>query len=210
MYMKLIPNSTLLIGIDDENSFFLIRRETNSCDDIKKFISRSFPHVDYSAIETNGILHMLMLYKKCGKTGKNGNGVDSSSYACDYTTIETDSNYSHQTQTIQLSTPYCAMQFQYYDTNKFLLAAKAIDIDLLQLNSSETGKIEVNLMQTISTSHLFGMIQFTVNAASILTYGSDGQILLWDKNSMRMVKSVFAHDKCSYGVKDAVLDSMQR
>lgn len=206
--MKSISNSTSLILIDEENSFFLIREETKTNDDIKKFINLNNNYVDYSAIETNGVLHMLMLCTRNDKMGSNG--VDASSCLCDYITIELDANHPHQIQTIQLTTSYCAMQFQYYDTSKNVLAAKQTDIDLLQLNSNESGKIEVNSLQTFTTSHLFGMIQFTVNAASILTYGNDGQILLWDKNSMRMVKSVFAHDKCSGGVKDAVIDSMQR
>lgn len=205
IHMKLIPNSSSFIVLDDENSFFLINRQTNTNKDIKKFIDLSYTCLDHSIIEINGTINMLMLYVKCGK-----NDIDASMCLCDYTTIETSSNHLHQMQTIQMSASYCAMQFQYYDTNKFVLASRMIDIDLLQLTSNENGKIELNLLQTIVTSHLFGMIQFTVNAASVLTYGSDGQILLWDKNSMRMVKSVYAHDKCCHGVKNAVLDSMQR
>lgn len=207
IYMKSIPNSSSLIVIDEENSMFLIRRETNTNDDIKKLINFCNEYTDYSVIEANGILYMLLLCTQNDKIEIDSNNcIDS----CDFIKIELNAIDSHQMQTIPFTTSYCAMQFQYNDTYKYILAAKHTDIDLLQLNCNESGKIDVNLLQTISTSHLFGTIQFTVNAASILTHGNDAQILLWDKHSMRMVKSVVAHDKCSGGVKDAILDSMQR
>lgn len=205
VFMKFIPNSTTFICIDEENGFFLVKRESNNDDDIKKFIILSRKYLDYSVVKTNGILYVLMLYTKTGLTS-----TESLNSCCDYVAIDADSNYAHQLQTIQLNCFYSAMQFQYYDSNKSVLGARMTNIDLLQCICGDNGKIDVNILQTISTIHLYGLIQFTVNASSVLTYGSDGQILLWDKNSMRMVKSVFAHDKCSRGVKDAVFDPLQR
>lgn len=205
VYMKLMPNSNFLIVIDEQRGFFLLKREFNNNDDVKKFTCLSCCYLNYSAVEANGMLYMLMMYMKNGI-----NGVESSNYFCDYFTIDKASNYSHQMQTIQLNKSYSTLQFQYYDTNKYALGANMTDIDIIHCSFSENGKIELNVHETISTAHVFGTIQFTVNAASVLTYGSDGQICLWDKNSMRMVKSVFAHDKCSRGVKDAILDPLQR
>lgn len=205
VFMKFMPNSTIFICIDEENGFFLVKRESNNDDDIKKFIVFSRNYLDYSVVKTNGNLYALMLYTKYGL-----NSIESTSSVCDFIAIDEDSNYAHQLQTIQLNNLYSTVQFQYYDSNKFVLGARLTSIDLFQLICSESGKIEVNIVQTIKTAHLFGLIKFTVNASSVLTYGIDGQILLWDKNTMRMVKSVFAHDKCSQGVKDAVFDPLQR
>lgn len=205
IYIKFIPNSMLLIVVDDQNGFFILKRESNTNDDIKKFICLNRSYLDYSSVKINGTLHELMLYTRNGQ-----NASELSKSHCDYITIEEDASYAHQMQTIQLNYLYSAMQFQYYDSNKCILAAKMTEIDLFAYTCSENGKIELNVQQTIATSHLYGTIQFTVNASSILTYGSDGRILLWDKNSMRMVKSVFAHDRCSNGVKNAVFDPLQR
>ncbi|XP_055325488.1 cilia- and flagella-associated protein 43 [Sitodiplosis mosellana] len=205
VFIKFMPNSTTFICIDEENGFFLVKRESNNDDDIKKFFILSRNYLDYSVVKSNGNLYALMLYIKCGLTS-----IESAISLCDLVAIDEHSNYAHQLQTIQLNHLYSAIQFQYYDSNKFVLGARMTCIDLLQCICGESGKIEVNIAQTITTDHLFGAIKFTVNASSILTYGCDGQILLWDKNSMRMVKSVFAHDKCSKGVKDAVFDPLQR
>lgn len=204
VYLKFVPNSMALIVVDEENAFFLIKRESNNNDDIKKFLNLHRSYIDYSAVKTNTSMHLLMLY------AKNGSKISVTPYSlCEYITIKEDENYSHQVQTIQLSNLYSAIQFQYYDSNKFVLGAKMMDIDLFQCVCFENGKIEFNVMQTINTIHCFSSIKFTVNASSVLTYG-DGQILLWDKNSMRMVKSILAHEKCSHGVKDAILDPLQR
>lgn len=214
--IKLIPNSNYLSAIDDQNYQFLIKWKRNSADygdddddndyGIKKIISLPMGYIDYSAIETNdGLLHILLLFVK--------NDPNISNCFSQYVQIQTPSNYCHQMQTVHLSNAtYNAMQFQYYDTQRFVLAAKLTDIHLLELIPCESGsKIDVNLMQTISTTHSFGCcIHFSMSAASFLTYGDDGQCHLWDKNSMRMVKSILAHDKCQRGVRDAVLDSMQR
>lgn len=205
VYLKFIPNSTLLIVVDDQNGFFLIKRESNNNNDIKKFMSLNQNYLDYSSVKINGTQHELMLYTKNGH-----NLTETSMSMCDYMTIEEDSNYSHQIQTIQLNHLYSTMQFQYYDSNKCVLGAKMTEIHLYTCNFNDNGKIELSVQQIIETSHSFGAIQFTVNASSILTHGNDGQILLWDKNSMRMVKAVFAHNKCARGVKDALFDPLQR
>lgn len=205
VFMKFIPNSTTFVCIDEENGFYLVKRESNNDDDIKKFFLLTQNYLDYSVVKSNGNIYVLLLYMKCGLTP-----IESTNSSCDFITIDEHSNYAHQLQTIQLKNLYSAMQFQYYDSNKFVLGARETRIDLLQCVCGENGKVDMNAVQTIITDHLFGAIKFTVNAASILTYGNDGQILLWDKNSMRMVKSVFAHGKCSRGVKNAVFDPLQR
>lgn len=205
VFMKFIPNSTIFICIDEENGFFLVKRESNNYDDIKKFFVLTQNYLDYSVVKTNGNIYILLLYTKCDLTP-----IESINSFCDFITIDEHSNYAHRLQTIQLNSLYSAMQFQYYDSNKFVLGTRETRIDLLQCVCGENSKIDMNTVQTITTDHLFGTTKFTVNAASILTYGNDGQILLWDKNSMRMVKSVFAHDKCSGGVKNAVFDPLQR
>lgn len=205
VYMKFMPNSAILIAIDKENGLFIVKRESNNHNDIKQFVSLKQNYLDYSIVKTNGTIHALML---CTKIGANTSETPGSH--CDYITMEEDLKCAHQVQTIQLSGLYTAMQFKYYDTNKFVLGARITHIDLFECVRSESGKIELNVQQIITTSHCFGSIKFRVNASSVLTYGSDGQILLWDKNSMRMVKSVLAHDKCSRGVKDAVFCPLQR
>lgn len=217
LHLKLIPNSMYLTAIDDHNYQFLIKRKQNSSDDddddedndydIKKIMSLLSGYIDYSAIETNdGSLHILLLFVK-----NDSNEINIPNCFSQYIQIQTASNYHHQMQTIFFNVPYNAMQFQYYDSQRFVLAAKLTDIHLLELIPCESGKIEVNLMQTIATTHSFGgCIQFSMSAASILTYGDDGQCHLWDKSSMRMVKSILAHNRCQRGVKDAVFDSMQR
>lgn len=206
VYMKFLPNSMSLVVIDDQSGFFLIKTDSKNNSDIKKFIRLNRKYLDYSSVKTNGTLHELLLYTKDGS-----NLTESSNSVCDYLTIEENLNYSHQMQTIQLNCFYSALQFQYYDSNKFVLGAKMTEIDLFLLNCGENGKIELSVQQTIATTHSFGTIQFTVNASSVLTYASDGQIILWDKNSMRVVKSVVAHGvKFSHGVKNAVFDPLQR
>lgn len=208
-YLKLIAMSTSLIAIDNEMCFFLIRRERNNDNDIKKFLNFNRIYCDYSIVEINDMIHVMMLHVKT--VHSEIITADSSLCLCDYSIIDTnDSNYSHQTQIIPLNSLYNALQFQYYDTFKLVLAAKQTVIDLIEVTRHENGKIEFNVLQTTSTIHQLAEIQLTVSAASVLTYGRDGQILLWDKTSMRMVKSVFAHDKCSGGVKDAVLESMMQ
>ncbi|XP_031619938.1 cilia- and flagella-associated protein 43 [Contarinia nasturtii] len=205
VFIKFIPNSTISIAIDNENGLFAIKRETNNNEDIKKFIVLERSYLDYSMVKINGNLYALMLHEKCG-IGSN----ESQSSIFDYLTIEETTQYSHQLQTIPMKNHYSAAQFQYYDVNKFILCARLTDIDIVQCICGENGKIEMNIQQTIPTTHLFGPIKFTVNASSILTFGCDGQIQLWDKNSMRLVKSVIAHDKFSKGVKDAIFDPLQR
>lgn len=202
--MQFLPNSTSLMAIDDEHYFFFVKRESNNNSDIKQLIAFSRTYSDYSAVETNGIFHLIALYSKEATSTMESISV------CDHISFENRSDFTHHMQSIQLNHLYSAMQFQYYDSNKFVLAARMTHIDLIQSNWCDNGKIEFIVSQTITTSHLFGSIAFTVNASSILTYGDDGQILLWDKNSMRMVKSVFAHDKCSRGVKFAIFDPLQR
>lgn len=206
--MKFMPNSSALIIIDMENDMFLIKRRSNNDDDIKKMIAleRQRHYADYSMIKTNGTINALMLYTKIDGI----HSVELSNSHCDYITIHEDTNYTHQIQTIQLTNLYSSIQFQYYDTNKRLLGARMTFIDLLQCVYGENGKIEINIQQTITTIHSFGLIKFTVMTSSILTYGNDGQILLWDKNLMRMVKAIFAHDKYTCGVKEAIFDSLQR
>lgn len=206
VFMKFIPNSTMSIAIDNDNGFFIIKRETRDIGDIKKIIILDRSYLDYSMVKIDGNLYALMLYEK---NGIGSQGHESKSIF-DYLTVEETSDYSHQLQTFPMKSLYSAVQFQYYDVNKFILCARMTDIDILQCIYAENGKIELNLQQTITTTHLFGPIKFTVNASSILTFGCDGHILLWDKNSMRMVKSVIAHDKFTQGVKDAVFDPLQR
>lgn len=213
--IKLIPNSNYLTAIDDQNYQFLMKRscrddDDDDDDDIEKIMSLQHGHIDYSAIATNdGLLHVLLLFVK--NDPNEFNTKDISNCYSQYIQIQTASNYCHQLQTIHFNVTYNAMQFQYYDAQRFVLAAKSTDIHLLELIPNESGKIEVNLMQTIVTTHSFGCsIQFSMSAASILTYGDDGQCCLWDKSSMRMVKSILAHNKCQRGVKDAIFDSMQR
>lgn len=200
-----MPNATTLIAIDKENGLFIVNRESNDHNDIKQFVNLKQSYLDYSIIKTNGILNALML---CTKNGTNA--TETSNNHCEYVIMEDDSKCPHQVQTIQLNHLYSAMQFKYYDTNKFVLAARITHIDLFECVRLENGKIELNMQQIIATAHCFGTIKFSVNASSVLTYGSDGQIILWDKNSMRMVKSVLAHDKRSRGVKDAVFCPLQR
>lgn len=212
--LKLIPNSNYLYATDDQSYHFLIKRERNSAaneDDIKKIMSVPSDFGDFSAIDSNdGSLHVLLLYTRSNQNELSVKNV--SNCFAEHIQIQTASDYCHQTQTIPLNAPYNAMQFQYYDANRFVLAAKSTDIHLLELiPNGESGKMELKLMQTIATTHLAGYsIRLTVNSASILTFGGDGQCLLWDKNSMRMVKSVLAHTAGARGLKDAVLDSMQR
>lgn len=216
-HLKVLPNSNYFFAIDDQNYLYLLKRELNSNDGtddnddgIKKIMSLSSGYIDYSAIEMNdGSLGILLLILRNDPNEMNSKEI--SNCFCEYIEIRTASNYCHQMQTILLNVSYNAMQFKYYDTNRFVLAAKAADIHLFEVNPCEYGKIEMNLLKTITTSHTIGCsIRFTVNAASILTYGNDGRCLLWDKNSMRMVTSVLTHNKCWRGVKDVVLDSMQR
>lgn len=218
--LKFIPNSNYFTAIDGENYQFLIKRQrigtngdvddSDNDDGIKKIMSLPSGYIDYSAIEVNdGSLHHLLLSVKNDPSEVK----DMSKCFAQYIQIQTPSNYCHQMQTIPFNVTYNAMQFQYFDTQRFAVAAKSTDIHLLELIPCESvgGKIEMHLMQTIATTHTIGCsIRFTVNAASILTYGDDGQCLLWDKSSMRMVKSILAHNKCRRGVKDAVFDSMQR
>lgn len=221
--LKLIPNSSYFTAIDDQNYQFLMKRQRfgsngdgDDDDDnvggIRKITSLPSGHIDYSAIEMNdGTLHILLLFVK--NDSNEMNSRENLNHFAQYIQIQTASDYGHQIQTILLNQPYNAMKFQYFDTQRFVVAAKLTDIHALELIpcDSSGGKIEMNLKQTITTAHSIGCsIQFTVNAASILTYGSDGQCLLWDKNSMRMVKSILAHNKCRRGVKAVVLDSMQR
>lgn len=204
VYIKFIPNSTTLFAIDDENGLFLIKRDSNNNDDIKQFLNLNRTYLDYSAVRTIATIHLLMLYVKNGTTSS-----DTMYSLCEYIIIEEDEIYSNQKQTIQLNNLYSAIQFQYYDSNKFVLGAKMTDIIIFQCVCSENGKMDLSIMQTIKTIHCFNSIKFIVSASSVLTVG-DGQILLWDKNSMRMVKSVLAHNKYSQGVKDALLDPLQR
>lgn len=218
--LKFIPNSSYLTVIDDQSYQFLIKRQrigtnsdVNDSDDdgIKKITCFQSGYIDYSAIEMNdGTLHILLLLPK--NDPNEMNTKDNSNCFSQYIQIQTASNYHYEMQTILLNQSYNAMQFQYFDTQRYVVAAKFNDIHLLELIACESGgKIELNLVQTIATTHSIGCsIQFAVNAASILTYGDDGQCLLWDKNSMRLVKSILAHNKCRRGVRDAVLDSMQR
>lgn len=217
-YLKFIPNSNYFTAIDGENYQFLIKRQRigtsadGDDDGIKKIMSLPSGYLDYSAIEINdGSLHNLLLFVKNGPSKVNTK--DMSNCFVQYFRIQRASNYCHQMQTIPFNATYNAMQFQYFDTQRFAVAAKSTNIHLLELIPCESGggKIEMHLMQTIPTIHTIGCsIRFTVNAASILTNGDDGQCLLWDKSSMRMVKSILAHNKCRRGVKDAVFDSMQR
>lgn len=220
--LKFIPNSNYFTAIDGENYQFLMKRQrigTNgdvdddeNDDGIKRIMSLPRGYIDYSAIEINdGSLRSLLLFVK--KDPIEMSTKDMSNCFAHYVQIQTASNYCHQMQTIPFNVTYNAMQFQYFDTQRSVVAVKATDIHLLELIPSESGsgKIETRLLQTIPTAHSMGCsIRFTVNAASILTYGDDGQCLLWDKSSMRMVKSILAHNKCRRGVKDAIFDSMQR
>lgn len=215
IHLKFIPNSIYLIAIDNQNYHFLIKRERDRSavgtdDGIKKLMSLPSGYGDYSAIKVNDeSLYILLLFAK--NRQMETKSMDDSDCFSEYIQIQTSANYCHQTHTIRLNVAYNTMQFQYCDSNRFALAAKSSDIHLLELIPCELGKIEVKLIQTIATPHTFDCsIRITVNSASILTYGDDGQCILWDKNSMRMVKSVLAHNKCQRGVKDAVLDSMQR
>lgn len=220
--LKFIPNSNYFTAIDDENYQFLLKRQrtgTNGdIDDdengegIKKITSLPSGFIDYSAIEINdGSLHNLLLFVK--NDPNEMNTKDMSNCFAQYIQIQTAFNYCHQMQSISFNVTYSAMQFQYFDTQRFAVGAKSTEIHILELIPCESGggKIETHLMQTISTPHSVGCsIRFTVNAASILTYGDDGQCLLWDKSSMRMVKSILAHNKCRRGIKEAIFDSMQR
>lgn len=224
--LKFIRNLNYFTAIDDENYHLLIKRqrfETNgdgaaaddddeSDDGIQKIMSLPSGYIDYSSIGTNdGSLHCLLLFVKNDSSEKNMK--DMPNCFAQYIQIHAASNYGHQMQSIPFHVTYNAMQFQYFDTQRFAVALQSTDIHIIELMPSESGsgKIETHVVQTIPTTHSVGCsIRFTVNAASILTYGDDGQCLLWDKSSMRLVKSVLAHNKCRRGVKDAIFDSMQR
>lgn len=213
-HLKLIPNSNYLIAIDDENYHFVIKRERNSTtgvdDGIKKIMSLPSGYRDYTATKMNdGSLYLLMLFVVNHQMGMNS--MNDSECFTEYVRIQTSANYCHQIQTIRVNVSYDAMQFQYYDSNRFVLASKSAEIHLLELIPCELGKIEVNSIQTITTQHSVDCsMKIAVSSASFLTYADDGQCSLWDKNSLRNVTSILAHNKCQRGIKDAILDSMQR
>lgn len=196
--INFIPDSNLLIAVDEENDLFLLQYDSEESNSIRHFNRDLNEFIDITALRIGNLICILNL---CTRT------LDDRqiSYGLCKMIDMVAGNFKHKTMNISFNEHYSAVKFQSNAPNQLVLAARmnsnAIDIFDVRLNVSS--EFEMTMIRSVGTHHSRGGIHFCKNISQLISYGTDGRIVFWDFNSMEVTQSVAVHNKYSGGAAHA-------
>lgn len=192
--INFIPDSNLLIAVDEETDLFLLQYDSEECNSIRHFVDDLNEFIDITTLRIGDIICILNL---CTRT------LDDRqiSYG-QYTLIDMVAcNTKHKTMNISFNEHYSAVKFQSNVSYQLILAARmnSNDIDIFDVRLNDSGEFKMTMIRSVATHHSRGKIYFCKNILPLISYGTDGRIVFWDFNSMEITQSVAVHSKYSGG-----------
>lgn len=76
--------------------------------------------------------------------------------------------------------------------------------DILKMCVDDDNEIDFVVQRIVETAHTLNSIRIFVDVERLLTFGIDGQVFVWDVNTMDVLSSHTTHGKHSGGVKQAI------
>lgn len=209
--LAFIPSSDYLITIDDCNDLFLIHKRLHNNEDIKKLILLSRKCINLSAVKVNECIHIMALCALLPQTDENWSPKDLCSSLL-YIVVTLDSNYSYKITNLTLNDSYLSLCFKEIDSNEHALGVRFIgnEIRLIQIHRNANDEIELKYQRNIKTAHECDEIKICQNAESILSFGPDGLLVLWNNHSMEVLKESFVFHRYSNGINYAAIDPTLR
>lgn len=124
-----------------------------------------------------------------------------------YVAIALDEPFAHDLWHVKLN--------QLYSSFRWLEASGDADeligvqylsksFDILKMCADDDNEIDFVVQKIVETSHTLNGIRIYVDAERLLSYGIDGQVCVWDVNTMEMLNSIVTHGIHSGGVKQAI------
>lgn len=163
---------------------------------------------------TPGKCHLISLISSAELDGSNG-GVDRMA-AEEVLYIAFDHQeepFEHDVSQVKLNQLYSSIQWcESSADGDELIGAKYLSksFDILKMCVDDDNEIDFVVQKIVETEHALNSIRMFVDAERLLTFGIDGQVFIWDVNTMDVRSSLITHGKHSGGVKQAVYSRNSR
>lgn len=121
--------------------------------------------------------------------------------------IDQDESFRHNLSHVKLNALYSLIQWlESAADGDELIGVKYLSksFDILKLCIDNDNGMDIVVQRIVETEHALNSIRLFLDGERLLTFGVDGQVLVWNVKTMDVLSSLTTHGKHSGGVRQAI------